>query len=250
MGEQIREGTSGLLNLNFTTASSEQTPLKTGRFALETDLSHLSGKVNLDRGAFKIKLAGILQPDHVTPIEIIKIDPYIEGVDPERFKVIKKMGKAKIDHDGSPLSYMPDGLGSDFLENGGLKSKEPWGYIPDTANYLGGYVSKTFWQKHGSRDDDQSAYADSRRVPYVAMPPNYFAEGGKKGDFVFLKNRTTRKEAWAVVADLRASEGIELSVAAAKALGIEFGIRSGRMKNGEAISMKAYQGSASGKWYE
>lgn len=240
-------------------ASADSSKGSPARFDLEKDLSsqrnvsHLEEKILIERGSFKIKLSGILQPDHEGPVEIVEINPQAEGIEPTRFPSTKRIGEAALDYDGSPTAYMPGDVGADKLRNGGSNLKKPYGYRPNDINHLGGYVSTTAWQKRRGSDNDQGSYVDARRIPYVAMPGSYFKKtnGGKYGDFVRLTNKTTKKTVWAIVADSRESndEGVELSLAAAKKLGIEFK-RAGTMKNAKGITLEAFRGSASGKWYE
>lgn len=213
--------------------------------------SPYSDKISLDRGKLSLQADGILQPDLKTPSEILVIDPSTEKVDPTNFSPVKRIGEAAIDRDGSPHGYMPNDVGSEKMANGLDRKGKPVGFLPEKKNALGGLVSTTGWQRGPS--ERQSSYVDARRVPYVAMPASYFKgeNRGKYGDFVQLTNKTTKKKIWAVVADSRGSnnKGIEMSEAAATALGVEFNAK-GTTKNYKDIALVAYKGSASGRWYE
>lgn len=200
-------------------------------------------KVPIDGKKFHLKYQGAADP----PVIPILINPEHEGVDVNKFPKFSHMGKAAIDHDGSPTAYMPGDKGSDYLENG-FDSTGYYGFDPNILNSEGGYLSRTRWQKGDS--NRQESFIDARKVPYVVVPNDYFKTGGKNGDFVKLHNKVTGKEIWAVVADSRGRvKEVEVSIAAAKQLGIEFN-RSGATKNYQKLTMQAFKGSASGRWYQ
>lgn len=202
-----------------------------------------ANEIKLDGDKIFLKFQGDPQSE-ITPI---MIDPAGEGIEVKRFPTFSHQGKAAVDHDGSPTAYMPGDRGTDYLANG-FKGADYFGFDPRAINEDGGYVSKTKWN-NGGDPKRQSSYVDSRRVPYVVVPDKYLQEGGKMGDFVRLRNRITKREIWAVVADSRKNvKEVEFSIAAAKLLDVGFN-RVGTTKNYQDITMVAYRGSASGRWY-
>lgn len=208
-----------------------------------------SDKVSLDKGKFLVTNNDIYQPDATASTEIITIDPHAEGVNPSKFAPKQLIGEAVVDHDGSATAYIPGDIGSDQLKYGYDNKGREVGLVKKSLNHLGGYLSTTSFQKGPS--DRQSSHIDSRRIPYVAMSGSYFEEGGHHGDFVKLTNKITKKTIWAIVADNRKgrTKGVEMSIAAATALGVEFNRRA-TTKNYQKITLEAYKGSASGKFYE
>lgn len=156
---------------------------------------------------------------------------------------------ADIDADGAngqngrPAAYKVDNSGSELLANGGMGivngkvvCAKKWArsiVILDADNepkiFPGGVIASMTWYRHpGKRMDDPSAYVDSETVPYIVVPPLVVQRtaGVVRG----CKARATYKgkSVDCVVADLGPSQRVgELSIAAAKALGIPASPRDG-----------------------
>lgn len=160
---------------------------------------------------------------------------------------------ARIDADGSngisgaKAAYMRMNKGSDYLANGGMgigtNGKviivQPWAkhiviMNPATGQpkeFPGGVIaSKTTYRFRDKAKDDPAAYVDSETVPYVAIPP--IIRRGVKGIVLGCRAKLTNlengKTVEAVVADVGPAAKIgELSIAAARALGIPPSPRNG-----------------------
>jgi|GEM_PF-2478609 len=167
-------------------------------------------------------------------------------------------GKVQIDYDGSPTAYGPPtaerprgGKGDDHIDNAG-KPGNWWGVAtaggrPVINPENGYYVSTTAWMKKGGSSTDQSSYVNAEEVPYVAATARDLARGVKYGDYVLLKNEQTGKQVWAVVADYCGTKSernamSEISPAAARALGVEYGRNYAK---GD-VSMEFFPGTALG----
>lgn len=157
---------------------------------------------------------------------------------------------ADIDADGAngqnhqQAAYTIHDDGSDYLLNGGMMidaggkvvCKHHWArnvIILDDDNepkvFPGGIIaSKTWYRIPGKSKDDPGAYLDSEAVPYVVVPPLVVKEtvGVVRG----CKARVTYQgmSVDCVVADISGRNSIgELSIAAAKALGMPFSPKHG-----------------------
>lgn len=156
---------------------------------------------------------------------------------------------ADIDADGANgqndnvAAYRVDDKGTEALANGGMKivngkviCAKSWArgiVILDVDNepkvFPGGVIASTTWYRHpGKSLDDPAAYVDAETVPYVVVPPLIVQQtaGVVRG----CKARITYKgrSVDCVVADKGPAARIgEISIAAAKAVGIPSSPRSG-----------------------
>lgn len=156
---------------------------------------------------------------------------------------------ADIDADGAngqnggKPAYKVDDTGSEFLENGGMRivsgkviCAKSWArdiVILDTDNqpkvFANGIIASTTWYKYsGFNRNNPAAYVDAETIPYIVVPPIIIQEtvGVVRG----CKARATYqgKSIECVVADRGPKNKIgELSIAAARALGINPSPRNG-----------------------
>ena len=159
------------------------------------------------------------------------------------------LADADIDADGANgqngglAAYKVDNTGSELLANGGMKivqgkviCAKPWArdiVILDVDNepkvFPGGIIASMTWYRHpGKLRSDPTAYVDSETVPYVVVPPLIVQKtaGVVRG----CKARVTwrGRSVECVVADKGPSTKIgELSIAAARAVGLPASPRSG-----------------------
>lgn len=162
---------------------------------------------------------------------------------------------ADIDADGAngqngqKAAYMVDDSGSEYLANGGMKIKNgkvicayDWArhiVLLDEDNepkiFLGGIIASTTWYHHpGKLLSDPAAYVDSETVPYIVVPPIIIQKTA--GIVRGCKARVTwsDKSVDCVVADKGPSNKIgELSIAAARTLGIRSSPRNGGVEGAE-----------------
>jgi hypothetical protein len=156
---------------------------------------------------------------------------------------------ADIDADGANgqnggrAAYKADDTGSELLANGGMKRvggkvvcAHSWARSivilgPDNQPKIfpGGIIASTTWYRHpGKAAGDPAAYVDAETVPYIVVPPIIVQEtaGVVRG----CRARITYKgnTVDCVVADRGPSNKIgELSIAAARSVGIPSSPRSG-----------------------
>lgn len=156
---------------------------------------------------------------------------------------------ADIDADGAngqnghQAAYKIDDSGSEYLANGGMRVENgkvvcahSWARSvvilgPDNEPkvFPGGVIASKTWYRHfDAPPDDPRAYVDAETIPYVVVPPLIVqsVEGVVRG----CRARVTfqGKTIDCVVADLGPRTKIgELSIAAAKALGIPSSPRNG-----------------------
>jgi hypothetical protein len=157
--------------------------------------------------------------------------------------------KAGIDADGAngqhgkPVAYNDRGTGAEALSSGGMAFRDgrvvcahPWardvvilGPDDEPRVFPGGMIASKTWYKYpGKKDDDPAAYVDAQYVPYIVVPPLIVDE--VRGVVRGCRARATWKgrSIDCVVADRGpASKLGEMSVAAAKALGIPASPRTG-----------------------
>jgi hypothetical protein len=164
---------------------------------------------------------------------------------------------ADIDADGAngqnggPAAYKTDDSGTELLANGGMKivngrvvCAQTWArdiVILDTDNepkvFPGGVIASMTWYKiPGKSRNDPAAYIDSETVPYIVVPPLIVQQtaGVVRG----CKARVTwkTKSVDCVVADKGPSKKIgELSIAAARAIGLSPSPRSGGTERAEVL---------------
>ncbi len=140
-----------------------------------------------------------------------------------------------IDADGAPNAYTPDDTGLDELANAGTPAH--WdGIVTDpNGNPLiqhdgdpspGYYISCTSLSDKTKKFNDQTAYVDASKIPYVVLPKEVADRGGARlGDFAFVMNLRNGQSSFAIYADIGTlGEG---SVALANALGIRSDARRG-----------------------
>jgi hypothetical protein len=152
---------------------------------------------------------------------------------------------------GAPAAYMVDDLGTEFLANGGMKMSsgkvvcsKSWArdiVILDTDNepkiFPGGIIASTTWYVvPGKSRSDPVAYVDAETVPYIVVPPLIVQKtfGAVRG----CKARVTWKgrSVECVVADKGPRDKIgELSIAAARAVGMPSSPRSGGTVHAEVL---------------
>lgn len=165
------------------------------------------------------------------------------------------VANADIDADGAngqhgePVAYRIDDLGSDYLENGGMKivNGKVVCATPDARNIVildddgqpkifpGGVIASMTWYKYPGLDrNDPNAYVDSETIPYIVVPAVVI-----KSTLGIVRGCLARitwkgKIVDCVVAD--SGNGIgELSIAAARALGIPASPRDGGLNKAEVL---------------
>jgi hypothetical protein len=157
---------------------------------------------------------------------------------------------ADIDADGANgqhgkrAAYMSNNSGSENLANGGMRihssgkvvCAKDWardivilGDDNEPKVFEGGVIASTTWYRHRNRAiDDPAAYVDAETVPYIVVPPLIIQK--TSGIVRGCKARVTyaEKSVDCVVADKGPANKIgELSIAAARALGIPESPRTG-----------------------
>ena len=165
------------------------------------------------------------------------------------------LADADIDADGAngqnggPAAYKVDNSGTELLANGGMKILQgkvvcahSWArdiVILDSDNepkvFPGGIIASITWYRHpGKLQSDPTAYVDAETVPYVVVPPLIIQKTA--GIVRGCKARVTwhGRSVDCVVADRGPSRKIgELSIAAARALGLPSSPRSGGIEQPE-----------------
>ncbi|MEJ0002414.1 MAG: hypothetical protein WDN30_00290 [Pararobbsia sp.] len=152
---------------------------------------------------------------------------------------------------GAQAAYVVGDQGSEFLANGGMKTvgdkvvcAHEWArsiVLLDTDNepkvFAGGVIASTTWYRNRARlASDPASYVDAQTIPYVVVPPLIVASvnGVVRG----CKARVTwqAKRVDCVVADLGPANRIgEISIAAAKALGMNSSPRNGGIDRPEVL---------------
>jgi hypothetical protein len=164
---------------------------------------------------------------------------------------------ADIDADGAngqsgrPPAYKSDDLGTELLANGGMKivagrviCAKSWARDvvilgPDNQPkvFPGGIIASMTWYRHpGKVAADPSAYVDAETVPYIVVPPLVVQQtaGVVRGCKARASYRGKTVEC--VVADRGPAGRVgELSIAAARALGIPSSPRSGGTEKQEVL---------------
>ena len=164
---------------------------------------------------------------------------------------------ADIDADGAngqgggAAAYMADDTGTELLANGGMKivagkviCAKTWArdvVILGTNNepkvFPGGVIASMTWYRiPGKAKDDPAAYVDAETVPYIVVPPLLVQKtvGIVRG----CRARVTWKgrSVECVVADKGPRDRVgELSIAAARALGLPPSPRSGGTEKPEVL---------------
>jgi hypothetical protein len=152
---------------------------------------------------------------------------------------------------GKPPAYRADDTGSDFLANGGMAIEHgkvvcahDWarkvvllGEDNQPRVFDGGTIASMTWYRNPHlRADDPAAYVDAETVPYIVVPPMIVRKtyGVVRG----AKARVTwnGKSVDCVVAELGPHDRIgEMSIAAARALGIPASPRHGGLAAPEVV---------------
>lgn len=165
---------------------------------------------------------------------------------------------ADIDADGAngqnggPAAYKADNSGTEALANGGMKINaagkvicaKAWarnivilGRDNEPKIFRGGIIASKTWYRHRDKAaDDPAAYVDSETVPYIVVPPIVIQN--TRGVVRGSKARVTRNgvSVECVVADSGPARKIgELSIAAARALGIPSSPRRGGVSTADVF---------------
>lgn len=164
---------------------------------------------------------------------------------------------ADIDADGANgqngkiAAYKSDNTGSELLANGGMKivngkviCAHEWardvviiGSDNEPKIFPGGIIASKTWYRHpGKSANDPAAYVDSETVPYIVVPALIVQEtaGVVRG----CRARVTFKDKSVdcVVADRGPAKKIgELSIAAARAVGLPSSPRHGGTEKAEVL---------------
>jgi len=117
-----------------------------------------------------------------------------------------------IDADGAPNAYGPKNRGLDYTANargaGGwvalVTNAKGRPILQRTGPYRGYYVSTTSLEQPNIRDPrDPRRYLDARRIPYIALPPDFARQFGiGLGDLARVVNTKTGRSAYAIFADV------------------------------------------------
>ena len=160
---------------------------------------------------------------------------------------------------GAPAAYRADNKGTESLANGGMTilngkplCAHSWArdiVILGTDNepkvFPQGIIASLTWYRHpGTRADDPAAYVDAETVPYIVVPP--LIVQATAGIVRGCRARVTRgaKSVECVVADRGPKNRIgELSIAAARAIGIPSSPRNGGTEKPE-IFYELWPGTA------
>ena len=152
---------------------------------------------------------------------------------------------------GGPAAYRDDNRGTESLANGGMTLRngkvicaKPWardivilGNDNEPKVFPGGIIASLTWYRHpGKPANDPAAYVDAETVPYIVVPPLIIQ--GTAGIVRGCKARVTRgnKTVDCVVADKGPRNRIgELSIAAARALGLPPSPRNGGTERPEIL---------------
>jgi hypothetical protein len=167
------------------------------------------------------------------------------------------LADADIDADGAngqnnaPAAYKVDDTGTELLANGGMKSvggkvvcANSWardivilGDDNQPKVFPGGIIASMTWYRHPIKlPSDPAAYVDAETVPYIVVPPLIIQH--TMGIVRGCKARVTfnGKSVDCVVADRGPSNKIgELSIAAARAIGLPSSPRNGGTEKQEVL---------------
>jgi hypothetical protein len=152
---------------------------------------------------------------------------------------------------GGPAAYKSDNSGTEALANGGMKIKNgkvicahSWarsivllGDDNEPKVFDGGIIASTTWYRDRSKSiGDPSSYVDAETVPYIVVPQLIIQKTA--GIVRGCKGRVTRgdKSVDCVVADKGPANKIgELSIAAARAIGLNPSPRHGGTERAELL---------------
>lgn len=197
-------------------------------------------------------------PDHSTvTLGTIKDDGYSCQIYQDIEGRVYYTADADIDADGAngqnrgPVAYKADDTGTEALANGGMRidgqkvvCAHPWagdvvilGADNEPKVFPGGVIASKTWYRHpGKSADDPGAYVDAETEPYIVVPPLVVQRtvGIVRG----CRARVTwkGKSVDCVVADKGPLGKVgELSIAAARQLGINPSPRTGGLKAAEVL---------------
>jgi hypothetical protein len=152
---------------------------------------------------------------------------------------------------GAPAAYKVDDSGTEALANGGMKRvggkvvcQQAWARgvaILDTDNqpkvFPGGVIASTTWYRDPAKaTSDPAAYVDAETIAYVVVPP--IVVQATRGIVRGCRARVTfgGKSVDCVVADLGPAGKVgELSIAAARAVGIPESPRNGGVSDASVL---------------
>jgi len=153
--------------------------------------------------------------------------------------------------DGAPAAYKNDDSGTELLANGGMRvlhgkvvCAQSWARSivilgPDNEPMVfpGGVIASMTWYRHpGKNRADPSAYVDAETVPYIVVPPLVVQQTAGVVRGCRARASYKGKSVDCVVADLGPARKVgELSIAAARALGIPSSPRSGGTEKQEVL---------------
>jgi hypothetical protein len=152
---------------------------------------------------------------------------------------------------GAPAAYRSDDRGTELLANGGMKiangkvvCAHDWArdiVILDADRepkvFPGGIIASKTWYRHPGKDaTDPAAYVDSETVPYVVVPPVVVKQTAGVVRGCKARASFRDKTVDCVVADLGPAKRVgELSIAAARALGMPSSPRNGGVEKPEVL---------------
>jgi hypothetical protein len=152
---------------------------------------------------------------------------------------------------GAPVAYRSDNSGTENLANGGMTIRngkvvcaKAWardivilGADNEPKVFPGGIIASITWYRHpGKPSNDPAAYVDSETIPYIVVPPLVIqaTAGVVRGCKARASFRGISVDA--VVADKGPKNKIgELSIAAARAIGVPASPRNGGTESAEIL---------------
>lgn len=190
-------------------------------------------------------------------IGTISSDEFVASIMEDPDGRVHFIADADIDADGAngqngePWAYRVDDTGSEALVNGGMSRegskvvcKHAWArdvVLVDVDNepkvFPGGNIGSTTWYRDRTKlKSDPTSYVDAETVSYIAVPPIIVQR--TKGIVRGCRARVTYRgvSVECVVADLGPANKIgEISIAAARALGISASPRSGGVSGAHVL---------------
>lgn len=152
---------------------------------------------------------------------------------------------------GAIPAYKADNSGSEHLANGGMGvlngkvyCKFSWardivilGDDNEPKVFPGGVIASMTWYRHpGKKADDPAAYVDSETVPYIVVPPLVVQRTAGVVRGCLARVSLNGNSIDCVVADRGPANKIgELSIAAARALGLPSSPRNGGTEKAEIL---------------
>jgi len=198
-------------------------------------------------------------------IGTISAEGYTCSIEEDADGRVHFVADADIDADGAngqnggPAAYRVDDSGSELLANGGMKivngkviCAQPWARSivilgPDNQPrvFPGGIIASTTWYRYpGKLPSDPSAYVDAETIPYIVVPPIIVQQTAGVVRGCLAKVTFRGRSVDCVVADRGPAKRIgELSIAAARALGIPSSPRHGGTESPE-VQYELWPGKA------